>query len=369
MYCLAACIFTYHSPGKVGRCSECLLIDKISPSADTLSDKKAHCADIEHSGYIHFLFFRSDTGSAETSDYASVYCKSSAVYIEYLQRFGGIITPAENHIIQSCADYTAYKSCKNTVKKFLGIDIVALKIFHGEEQRKQKARADQYAVPINTEIAYRKCHSFDLKLYPNAILPDYRLICIDEGQDLHPADYELIRELFPGAVLNVFGDRAQSLHEGCGVEDWNADTGIEKVFRLDKNYRNPPDIVEFCNRRFHESMEYCGSLESERIAEETRSLEDLREYVRTRKAAVIVKDRTAFQKLREELPSLKLCYLDMDSSEVARGMVPCYSVHAAKGLEFSHVAVIPDGMSHNQQVVACTRATESLLYADIGGEQ
>lgn len=224
-----------------------------------------------------------------------------------------------------------------------------------------------------TRILYKSDLMFYLRVYATLgelrNLPDYRLICIDEGQDLHPADYELIRELFPGAVLNVFGDRAQSLHEDCGVEDWNADTGIEKVFRLDKNYRNPPDIVEFCNRRFHESMEYCGSLESERLAEETRSLEDLREYVRTRKAAVIVKDRTAFQKLREELPSLKLCYLDMDSSEVARGMVPCYSVHAAKGLEFSHVAVIPDGMSHNQQVVACTRATESLLYADIGGEQ
>lgn len=55
-------------------------------------------------------------------------------------------------------------------------------------------------------------------------------------------------------------------------------------------------------------------------------------------------------------------YLDT-TAEKATGEKPaCYSVFAAKGLEFSTVCVYPERMTTNQKVVSCTRATEVLYY-------
>ena len=56
-----------------------------------------------------------------------------------------------------------------------------------------------------TRILYKVDLLFYLKIYlflhkkyrPKA----YRLICVDEGQDLHSADYAMLRELFPGLSI------------------------------------------------------------------------------------------------------------------------------------------------------------------------
>ena len=56
-----------------------------------------------------------------------------------------------------------------------------------------------------------------MKLHPEAKLPEYSLICIDEGQDLHRADYDILHSLYPNAVFNVFW-RCGS---GAALRMWN----------------------------------------------------------------------------------------------------------------------------------------------------
>ena len=51
-----------------------------------------------------------------------------------------------------------------------------------------------------------------MKIYSNDKLQQYKYLCIDEGQDLHKADYDILRAMFPNAVFNIFGDTAQALH-------------------------------------------------------------------------------------------------------------------------------------------------------------
>ena len=223
-----------------------------------------------------------------------------------------------------------------------------------------------------TRILYKSDLMFYLRIY--AILqeldglPEYNLICVDEGQDLHSADFEMIRELFPTAKLNIFGDLAQSLHEGCGLTDWIQDTGLNSVFTMDKNYRNPPEIVEFCNRTFGENMEYCGTLDARNAPKVLETAEDLKESM-SESTVIIVRDKSAFDKLSSLLDEhMPLTYLDTSSSSEVPGTISCYSIYAAKGLEFRNVVVYPEGMNHNQQVVACTRATETLFYCDLGGK-
>lgn len=202
------------------------------------------------------------------------------------------------------------------------------------------------------------------KLYPNAILPDYRLICIDEGQDLHKADYEMLHKLFPQAKLNVFGDTDQVLHESCGVRNWQRDTGIRKIYELNRNYRNEAAIVVFCNYKFGVNMKYFGKADWKRAPKTIHSRKELIEVVQLENMAIIVKDIECFRNLCKLLGSSseKVEYLDTRADSVPDNIIPCYSIFAAKGLEFSNVTVFSKNMSNKQKVVGCTRATERLFY-------
>ena len=55
-------------------------------------------------------------------------------------------------------------------------------------------------------------------------------------------------------------------------------------------------------------------------------------------------------------------YIDTKCNAVPEGKVACYSIYAAKGLEFSKVLVFAEGMTRNQRIVACTRAMDELFY-------
>ena len=62
---------------------------------------------------------------------------------------------------------------------------------------------------------------------------------------------------------------------------------------------------------------------------------------------------------------LDLDYLDSEAQGENPERIACYSIFAAKGLEFEKVMVYPKNMSHNEKVVSCTRAMEYLYYIDM----
>ena len=197
-------------------------------------------------------------------------------------------------------------------------------------------------------------------------LKKYRLICVDEGQDLHAADYELLEKLFPTAKFNIFGDVAQSLHEDCGISDWKNETPIERVYALTKNYRNPPAIVDFCNKSFAEQMEYCGTIDEAQQPTKLHSNKDIVDVIEKERPTIIVKNRESFEALAKIVgEKLDLDYLDSEAQGENPERIACYSIFAAKGLEFEKVMVYPKNMSHNEKVVSCTRAMEYLYYIDM----
>ena len=221
-----------------------------------------------------------------------------------------------------------------------------------------------------TRILYKSDLLFYLRIYMylNAThsLPQYGYLCIDEGQDLHQADYETLRELYPNAVFNVFGDTDQALHVDCGIRDWKKETRIEKVFELRKNYRNTPAVVEFLKKRFQARMEPCGRIHKEHAPVLLQSRDAIAARLQSdQPPALIVKDRAAFESLRAKLGGSgeRLEYYDTNSVSKGEGIL-CFSVYAAKGLEFPDVLVWPEGMTINQQVVACSRALRHLYYVD-----
>lgn len=218
-----------------------------------------------------------------------------------------------------------------------------------------------------TRILYKSDLLFYVKIYYRLhgtdSLPGYSLLCIDEGQDLHQADYEMLRTLFPDAAFNVFGDTDQVLHTACGISHWEQETGIGMVFPLDRNYRNEASIVEFCNRKFGCSMKYIGQAKEKRMPKELGNIREILPILNEKNVAVIVKDKSSFTRLHKAVgDKVPLEFLDTNSDSLSNDRIPCYSIFAAKGLEFPVVLVISDDMTKNQKIVACTRATERLYY-------
>ena len=181
------------------------------------------------------------------------------------------------------------------------------------------------------------------------------MICIDEGQDLHSADYAMIRALYPEAVLNVFGDTGQVLHESCGVSDWVADTGIEKIYELNRNYRSDAAIVQFCNNKFGSAMDYIGHGSPEKAVELTRAVQINASLAEMEgEIVVIVKNKRMFDEfcnlIRDDAIRKKLVYLDTKSDKVPENIIPCYSIFAAKGIEFKTALVYAREMTPNKRL-------------------
>lgn len=219
-----------------------------------------------------------------------------------------------------------------------------------------------------TRILYKSDLLFYVMIYAQIhgkeALPEYNLICIDEGQDLHSADYKMLRELYPNAALNIFGDTAQVLHESCGITDWTKDTGINMIYTSNNNYRNTPAIVDFCNRQFGCDMAWVGKIQKKCEPRVLKSTEDLRACIAPGNCVVIIKTVEEFEAMcaATGLTKDRFDFLDMKSDKETARKIHCYSVFAAKGLEFPSVLVYAKNMNRNQKTVACTRAMEQLYY-------
>lgn len=219
-----------------------------------------------------------------------------------------------------------------------------------------------------TRILYKSDLLFYLKIYaklhPDEKLPGYHLLCIDEGQDLHRADYEMLRTLFPKAHFNIFGDTNQVLHTACGISSWSDETGIQTVYSLNRDYRNTAAIVDFCNSQFGEHMQYVGKIRDEQRPELLKNIDRVREVMSIPNIVFIVKDFKSFCNLCQliRIDENQFEYLDTKTEDISGHGIPCYSVFAAKGLEFNSAVVYADQMTRNQKVVACTRAMSHLYY-------
>lgn len=217
-------------------------------------------------------------------------------------------------------------------------------------------------------ILYKSDLLFYLKIYmqlhPFAKLPEFHMICVDEGQDLSSADYQTIRKLFPEAVLNVFGDISQVLHEDCGVHDWTAETGIRTIETMNVNYRNTAGITDFCNRNFGAEMQSVERPLTEEKPKRFSNAASLKQFLESRDdSVVIVKTRKEFEILCQELQLDRdmFEFLDTTAEKESSGR-RCYTVFSAKGLEFTSAVVFSRNMTNNQKIVAFTRAMKDAYY-------
>lgn len=184
------------------------------------------------------------------------------------------------------------------------------------------------------------------------LYPRHSLVFVDEGQDISPSEYVLLKKINDRAAFNVYGDLKQNITAWRGLSDWSQCLDAP-VSVLNQNYRNTNQIVEFVRTVQDVDMEPIGF---DGPAVKTIGIREVASFFKEKKGvkAIIAAEseidglrRTGYNVVRE-------------TGVVSKKKINLLSVYESKGLEFGSVAVYDRGMSANEKYIAYTRALQEL---------
>lgn len=191
------------------------------------------------------------------------------------------------------------------------------------------------------------------------LTPRYGLVFIDEGQDISVSEYELLKYINGDAAFNVFGDLKQNITPWRGVGNWDF---VEKtIYRLDRNYRNTNEIVEFVTEEAGAEMTPIG-LHGAPVGE--CGMKKLNAFFKDKQGLKAVIAKEEFLSLFEKRGYSVLA----KNGKISKKNVNVMSVYESKGLEFSAVAVYAEGMNENEKYIAYTRALKDLTVIKEQGD-
>ena len=183
--------------------------------------------------------------------------------------------------------------------------------------------------------------------------PAYAYVFVDEGQDISPCEYALLRKINQKAAFNIFGDVAQNVTPWRGVKAWENVFPDYAVHTLNQNYRNTNQIVRFVSSSLGLDMQSIGYDGPEVSQISVRGISGFFKEKKGLKAVICADSKKA--------EYLRKTYNDIGAKgKVSRSKVNIMSVYESKGLEFTSVVVIEDGMSASEKYIAYTRALKEL---------
>ncbi len=221
---------------------------------------------------------------------------------------------------------------KQTVKKY--------KVARGMTSRKLYA-SDAYALCVI-------CAGISDRLSPV-----YSYVFIDEGQDLSPCEYALLRKINKKAAFNIFGDTAQNVTPWRGIKSWKDTFPEFSLYALNQNYRNTNQIVSFVAERLKLDMQSIG-YDGPQVT--TITQRGINGFFREKKGlkAIICSEKTKAEYMRKS-------YNDIgEKGKLSRSKINIMTVYESKGLEFTSVVVAENGLSESERYIAYTRALNEL---------
>lgn len=181
----------------------------------------------------------------------------------------------------------------------------------------------------------------------------WKLICIDEAQDISPVEFAFMQKLCKEAFLNIFGDLSQGrLNRLDAIQNWDVCFPQAKRFVLNENYRNARQITQFINERFSKNMIAIGiDGKLHTMAPYEKASDTIKRWTKENGHAIIIaKNRLVIDRRKELADALR-------SSK----HVEFYSIEEVRGLEFSRALVLSEGMDDNEKYIAYTRAMSELV--------
>ena len=129
-----------HAPGQVRVRAEGLLVDEVSPAADSLADQKTLNRNVQHRRDFHLMDFGHYYAAQQSADDAAVNSQAALVYVKDLYGILPIhIAGIENHIVKPCADDAQDQSGDDAVDEMI---LVALADFQRIKKRQNEAQGD-----------------------------------------------------------------------------------------------------------------------------------------------------------------------------------------------------------------------------------
>ncbi len=225
---------------------------------------------------------------------------------------------------------------RETVKKY--------KMSYGMKEKKMY-RSDAYALCV---ICAGICERLS---------PVYSYVFVDEGQDISPCEYALLRKINTKSSFNIFGDIAQNVTAWRGVKKWESVFPEFSVYELNQNYRNTNQIVSYVAEKLKLDMQSIGYDGPEVVAIAPRAISA---FFKDKKGlkAVICADGVKAEFLRKSYNDLSI------KGKVSRSKINIMSVYESKGLEFTSVVVVTKGMTDSEKYIAFTRALKELAVIE-----
>jgi len=233
------------------------------------------------------------------------------------------------------------------------VDIV--RYFYKETVKKYKAKYGMISKKMYRSDAYALC--VICAGISERLSPAFSYVFVDEGQDVSPCEYALLRKINPKASFNVFGDIAQNVTAWRGVNNWEKVFPDFSVYTLMQNYRNTNQIVEFVARKLHLDMQPIGYDGPEVIKITQRGINAFFKEKKGLKAIICA------ESVKEKYA--RKTYNDVSvKGKVSRSKINVMSVYESKGLEFTSVVVVDEGMSESEKYIAYTRALNELAVIE-----
>ncbi|MBQ8283777.1 MAG: UvrD-helicase domain-containing protein [Clostridia bacterium] len=233
------------------------------------------------------------------------------------------------------------------------VDIV--RYFYRETVKKYKTKYGMTSKKMYRSDAYALC--VICSGISDRLSPVYSYLFIDEGQDISPCEYQLLRKINKKASFNVFGDIAQNVTPWRGIKDWKETFSDFEIYGLNQNYRNTNQIVDYVSSSLEVDMLSIG-YDGPQV--ETLQPKQISRFFKDKKGlkAIICTEETKGEYLRKS-------YNDLTAKgKISRSKINVMTVYESKGLEFTSVVVIAEGMTASEKYIACTRALKELAMVE-----
>ena len=181
------------------------------------------------------------------------------------------------------------------------------------------------------------------------------MLNIDEAQDITFNEYEVIKNANSNCVFNLYGDKNQLINFNLGIDDWSK-IKIKnlKKHELNVNYRNVMPITDYCNKELPQFKMNAMGVAGDSV--KVIRINSLHDYVEN-SIPIIVKNKD----VAKRLPLSKYNMVARKTDMLANNAVNVVTVEMMKGMEFSKVIVVDEGMNEREKYIAYTRALNGLI--------
>lgn len=333
----------YKSAGFVARNAERIVNEGIQSLEELRVSMEKEISDLKR--------FHQRIGGVDVYMYADRIARRMEILQEIERVKEKVFTIGERNV--AFAEFYAYLRGERNFSEIGGgadfVDIV--RYFYRETVKKYKLSYGMTSKTMYRSDAYALC--VICAGLSNRLSPVYSYVFVDEGQDISPCEYALIRKINKKAAFNVFGDTAQNVTPWRGIKEWTEHFPDFKVYVLNQNYRNTNQIVDYVSETLGLNMQSIGY---DGPTVKKLSQRGVSGFFKDKKGlkAVICSEEYKEKYVRKSYNNLSL------KGKLSRSKVNLMTVYESKGLEFTSVAVAPEGMSDSEKYIAYTRALNEL---------